>query len=91
MSSLEQVGLELLDREYSSTMIVKFGGEPVGIDTIATAIGEEKGTIEDIIEPYFMIEPYLIQQGFVMRMPRGRTATDLAYQHLGLKPQGKLL
>lgn len=82
---VDELGLELLDRSYLSTMIVKFGGGPVGIDTIATAIGEEKGTIED------MIEPYLIQQGFVMRSPRGRIATDIAYQHLGIKPQGKLL
>ena len=82
---VDELGLELLDREYLSTMIVKFSGGPVGIDTIATAIGEEKGTIED------MIEPYLIQQGFVMRSPRGRLATDLAYQHLGIKPQSKLL
>lgn len=82
---VDEIGLELLDREYLSTMIIKFGGGPVGIDTIATAIGEEKGTIED------MIEPYLVQQGFVMRSPRGRMATDLAYQHLGLKPKGTLL
>ncbi len=81
---VDDKGLELLDQQYLSTVITKFGGGPVGIDTIATAIGEEKSTIED------MIEPYLLQQGFIMRSSRGRTATGLAYEHLGLKPQGKL-
>jgi Holliday junction DNA helicase RuvB len=52
---------------------------PVGLDTLSTAIGEDRGTLED------MIEPYLIQQGFIMRTPRGRSATNLAYEHLGLK------
>lgn len=77
---VDEAGLEELDRAYLSTLVVKFLGGPVGIETIATVIGEEKGTIED------MIEPYLIQQGFVMRTPRGRTATDLAYRHLGITP-----
>jgi Holliday junction DNA helicase RuvB len=57
----------------------KFGGGPVGLDTLSTAIGEERGTLED------MVEPYLIQQGFIMRPPRGRSANHLAYAHLGLK------
>jgi Holliday junction DNA helicase RuvB len=52
----------------------KFGGGPVGLDTLSTAIGEDRGTLED------MIEPYLIQQGFIMRTPRGRSATNLAYE-----------
>ena len=82
---VDSIGLETLDREYLSTMIVKFSGGPVGIETIATAIGEEKGTIED------MVEPYLIQQGFIMRSPRGRIATNLAYEHMGLKPKNTLL
>lgn len=61
-------------------MIEKFDGGPVGVDSLAAAIGEERGTIEDVIEPY------LIQQGFLMRTPRGRVATRAAWRHLGLKP-----
>ncbi|KAA0445283.1 MAG: Holliday junction branch migration DNA helicase RuvB [Candidatus Thioglobus sp.] len=76
---VDELGLEQLDREYLSTIVQKFAGGPVGLDTIATSIGEERGTLED------MIEPYLIQQGFIMRTPRGRSATNLAYSHLGLK------
>lgn len=75
---VDELGLEQLDREYLSTITLKFGGGPVGLDTIATAIGEERGTLED------MVEPYLIQQGFIMRTARGRSATNLAYSHLGL-------
>jgi len=75
---VDELGLEQLDREYLSTITLKFSGGPVGLDTIATAIGEERGTLED------MVEPYLIQQGFIMRTPRGRSATNLAYAHLGL-------
>ncbi|BAS68067.1 Holliday junction branch migration DNA helicase RuvB [Bathymodiolus septemdierum thioautotrophic gill symbiont] len=75
---VDELGLEQLDREYLSMITQKFGGGPVGLDTIATAIGEERGTLED------MVEPYLIQQGFIMRTPRGRSATNLAYAHLGL-------
>ena len=59
------------------TLIEKFNGGPVGLDTLAAAIGEDSGTIEDVYEPY------LIQNGFLNRTPRGRMATDLAYQHLG--------
>ncbi|VVH51012.1 Holliday junction DNA helicase RuvB [uncultured Gammaproteobacteria bacterium] len=76
---VDELGLEQLDREYLSMMTQKFGGGPVGLDTLSTAIGEERGTLED------MVEPYLIQQGFIMRTPRGRSATNLAYAHLGLK------
>ncbi len=75
---VDHLGLEQLDRDYLSIMMQKFGGGPVGVDTLSTAIGEERGTLED------MVEPYLIQQGFIMRTPRGRSATDLAYSHLGL-------
>ncbi|SMN11791.1 Holliday junction DNA helicase RuvB [uncultured Candidatus Thioglobus sp.] len=75
---VDELGLEQLDRDYLSIMTQKFGGGPVGLDTLSTAIGEERGTLED------MVEPYLIQQGFIMRTPRGRTATNLAYSHLGL-------
>lgn len=80
---VDEQGLEQLDRDYLSVMIEKFSGGPVGLDTLSTAIGEERGTLED------MVEPYLIQQGFIMRTPRGRSATNLAYSHLGLhKPSG---
>ena len=72
-------GFDHMDRRLLSAMIDKFEGGPVGVDSLAAAIGEERGTIEDVIEPY------LIQQGFIMRTPRGRTATNRAYQHLGLK------
>jgi Holliday junction DNA helicase RuvB len=75
---VDERGLEQLDRDYLSIMIKNFSGGPVGLDTLATAIGEERGTLED------MVEPYLIQQGFIMRTPRGRTATELAYSHLNL-------
>ena len=74
-------GLEQMDRDYLSVIIDKFSGGPVGLDTLSTAIGEERITLED------MIEPYLIQQGFILRTPRGRSATNLAYSHLGLVNQ----
>jgi Holliday junction DNA helicase RuvB len=69
-----------MDRRVLLTMIDKFDGGPVGIDSLAAAISEERDTIEDVIEPY------LIQQGFIMRTPRGRMATRTAYLHFGLKP-----
>ena len=74
---VDEAGLEELDREYLSLIIQKFSAGPVGLDTLATALGEERTTLED------MIEPYLLQQGFIMRTPRGRIATDLAFSHLG--------
>ncbi len=73
-------GFDTLDRKFLLTIIEKFDGGPVGIDSIAAAIGEERGTLEDVIEPF------LIQQGFLMRTARGRCATRLAYVHFGLKP-----
>jgi Holliday junction DNA helicase RuvB len=75
---VDEAGLEQLDRDYLSIITNKFAGGPVGLDTLATAIGEERGTLED------MVEPYLIQQGFIHRTPRGRSATNLTYEHLGL-------
>ncbi len=79
-------GFDLMDRKFLETLIRKFQGGPVGIDNLAAAIGEERGTIEDVIEPY------LIQEGFILRSPRGRVATENAYRHLGLlKPQQDLL
>ena len=78
---VDELGLEKLDRDYLSLIINKFSAGPVGLDTLATAIGEEKLTLED------MVEPYLLQQGFIMRTPRGRVATDLAFSHLGVVRQ----
>ena len=74
---VDEAGLEQLDRDYLGLIIEKFSAGPVGLDTLATALGEERTTLED------MIEPYLLQQGFIMRTPRGRIATDLAFSHLG--------
>ncbi len=71
-------GFDIMDRKLLLAVIERFGGGPVGIDSIAAAIGEERGTIEDVLEPF------LIQQGFLMRSSRGRVATQLAYQHFGL-------
>lgn len=71
-------GLDKMDRRMLETMIEKFDGGPVGIDSIATSLGEERGTIEDVIEPF------LVQKGFLIRTPRGRIATRHAYRHLGL-------
>jgi len=78
--NVDSEGFDQLDRKFLSAMIDRFDGGPVGLDNIAAAIGEERGTIEDVLEPY------LIQQGFIMRTPRGRVATRSAYLHLGLKP-----
>jgi Holliday junction DNA helicase RuvB len=80
-------GLDEMDNKILSTIIGKFKGGPVGINTISTAVGEDAGTIEEVYEPF------LIQEGYLMRTPRGREATDLAYRHLGRdrqKDQGKL-
>ena len=73
-------GFDMMDRKLLLAIIQKFDGGPVGVDTLAAAIGEERGTIEDVLEPY------LIQQGFLMRTPRGRVATRTAYQHLRIVP-----
>ena len=76
---VDDAGLDRLDREILSTICRKFGGGPLGLSTLAVAVGEEADTIEDVYEPY------LLQQGFVMRTPRGRVATDAAFAHLGLE------
>ena len=78
---VDRYGLDNLDREILLTMIRKFGGGPVGLDTLAAAIGEDSGTIEDVYEPF------LIKNGFINRTPKGRVVTDLAYRHLGLEPE----
>ena len=75
---VDKLGLDNIDRNILTTMIEKFGGRPVGLDTIAAAIGEDSGTIEDVYEPY------LIQNGLLQRTPRGRMVTHLAYEHFGL-------
>ncbi len=75
-------GLDEMDNRILTTIIDKFKGGPVGINTIATAVGEESGTIEEVYEPF------LIQEGYLMRTPRGREATELAYKHLGRSPLG---
>jgi holliday junction DNA helicase RuvB len=80
MLEVDALGLEPLDRRILETMILKFRGGPVGLDTIATSVAEEPETIEDVHEPF------MIQSGLLARTPRGRVATDLAYQHLGLVP-----
>ena len=74
---VDQFGLEKLDREILETIIVKFRGGPVGLDTLSAAIGEDSGTIEDVYEPY------LIKNGFLNRTPKGRVATRTAYEHMG--------
>ena len=79
MLDVDLIGLDLMDRSFLLAIIEKFSGGPVGLDNIAAAIGEEKETIEDVIEPY------LIQQGYLMRTPRGRLATPKTYEHFGLK------
>lgn len=77
---VDEMGLEEMDREILRTIIEKFGGGPVGLSTIAVSVNEEEPTIEDAHEPY------LIQAGFISRTPRGRVATKLAYEHLGMTP-----
>ena len=80
MLKVDSFGFDNMDRNLLMTIIDKFSGGPVGVENLAAAIGEERDTIEDVIEPY------LIQQGFLMRTPRGRVATANAYRHFGLKP-----
>jgi Holliday junction DNA helicase RuvB len=79
MLDVDEIGLDLMDRNYLLAIMDKFSGGPVGLDNIAAALGEEKETIEDVIEPY------LIQQGYLMRTPRGRVATPKSYSHFGIK------
>ena len=78
LMDVDKMGLDYIDRNILMTMIDKFNGGPVGLDTLAAAIGEDAGTIEDVYEPY------LIKNGFINRTPRGRVVTDYAYHHLGI-------
>ena len=78
--NIDARGLDTMDNRILTTIIGKFGGGPVGLNTIATAVGEESGTIEEVYEPF------LIKEGFIKRTPRGREATEIAYRHLGMVP-----
>jgi Holliday junction DNA helicase RuvB len=80
MLDVDHNGFDLMDRKLLLAVIERFNGGPVGVESLAAAIGEEKGTIEDVLEPY------LIQQGFLLRTARGRIASPLAYEHFGLQP-----
>jgi len=75
---VDEIGLDIMDRRYLDMVAINFGGGPVGIETIAAALSEPRDAIEDIIEPY------LLQQGFLQRTPRGRVLTPNAFRHLGL-------
>lgn len=79
--NIDRYGLDEIDNKILTTIINKFGGGPVGLSTIATALGEDPGTIEEVYEPY------LIKEGFIKRTPRGREVTPLAFSHLGLEPR----
>ena len=83
MLDIDSEGFDVMDRALLQTMIEKFNGGPVGLDNIAAAIGEERGTIEDVLEPY------LIQSGYMMRTPRGRVATEAAFRHFGYEKINK--
>jgi Holliday junction DNA helicase RuvB len=78
LMSIDKVGLDNTDRKILETIIKKFDGGPVGLDTLAAATGEDSGTIEDVYEPY------LLKNGFIMRTPKGRVITDLAREHLDM-------
>ena len=78
LMDVDTLGLDRVDRNILVTIIEKFGGGPVGLDTLAASIGEDAGTIEDVYEPY------LLMKGLIDRTPRGRVATQIAYTHLGL-------
>jgi Holliday junction DNA helicase RuvB len=77
---VDELGLDRLDRGVLEAICGKFGGGPVGLSTLAIAVGEETETVEEVAEPF------LVRQGFLMRTPRGRVATPFAYAHLGLEP-----
>ena len=85
MLDVDKLGFDVMDRKLLLAVLEKFSGGPVGLDNLAAAIGEERDTIEDVLEPY------LIQQGYLMRTPRGRVATQQAYHHFGLPIPGSLV
>ena len=82
---VDEQGLDRVDIQLLSALVERFGGGPVGLSTLAAAVGEETGTLEEVYEPY------LLQIGFLQRTPRGRMATDAAYRHLGMAPEGRLI
>jgi Holliday junction DNA helicase RuvB len=82
---VDERGLDRVDLQLLSALVDRFGGGPVGLSTLAAAVGEETGTLEEVYEPY------LLQIGFLQRTPRGRMATDSAYRHLGMAPEGRLV
>jgi holliday junction DNA helicase RuvB len=82
---VDERGLDRVDLQLLTALVERFGGGPVGLSTLAAAVGEETGTLEEVYEPY------LLQIGFLQRTPRGRAATDAAYRHLGLAPEGRLV
>jgi holliday junction DNA helicase RuvB len=83
MLDVDPLGFDVMDRKLLEAVIHRFDGGPVGLDNVAAAIGEEPGTIEDVIEPF------LIQQGYLQRTPRGRVATAAAWRHLGMAPPAR--
>jgi Holliday junction DNA helicase RuvB len=85
MLSIDDVGLDELDRLVLRALVEKFGGGPVGLDTLAASLSEEKDTLTDVVEPF------LLQEGFIQRTPQGRVATDRAYAHLGKPHPERLL
>ncbi|HHW4673081.1 MAG TPA: Holliday junction DNA helicase RuvB C-terminal domain-containing protein, partial [Xylella fastidiosa subsp. pauca] len=84
MLKVDQGGFDELDRRLLHTIVEYFDGGPVGIESLADSLSEERGSLEDVVEPY------LIQQGFLVRTARGRMATDKAYQHLALQPRERV-
>jgi len=82
---VDEMGLDRVDLQLLTALVERFGGGPVGLSTLAAAVGEETGTLEEVYEPY------LLQIGFLQRTPRGRVATDAAYRHLGMAPEGRLV
>jgi holliday junction DNA helicase RuvB len=82
---VDEMGLDRVDLQLLTALAERFGGGPVGLSTLAAAVGEETGTLEEVYEPY------LLQIGFLQRTPRGRVATDAAYRHLGMAPEGRLV
>ena len=80
--NVDEFGLDDMDARILATIVEKFGGGPVGLTTLAAAVGEDPGTLEEVYEPYLM------QQGFLDRTPRGRVATPMAYRRLGMSPPG---
>jgi Holliday junction DNA helicase RuvB len=83
MLKVDPEGFDEIDRRLLATIVDAFDGGPVGVESLAAALSEERGTIEDVIEPY------LIQQGYLIRTARGRMATAKAYRHLGLQPRSR--